>query len=92
MGRCAIDLSGLTEKFPERLHLRIYHKVPSLNALFDLNPWQRNRLARETLVAVESMSLVTAEGSLIPITSALSNLSMPCDTLKSCAETPPRTS
>lgn len=50
---------------PPWIELRVKHKVPSLNQLFAMNPWQRRKEKQRTQAAVLSALKAAAEDSLI---------------------------
>src|SRR6266446_10128875 len=67
---------------PDSLRLIVRHKVPSLNVLFSMNPWQRRKEKIATQHALLSALKVSAGASSIPITCAENFLSMLSGTLQ----------
>lgn len=59
------------------------YKVPSLNALFAMNHWQRRKEKQKAQAAFMSALRHSAQGSLTPITSPQNFWSIAADTLAS---------
>lgn len=73
---------------PFQFTLVVRHPVPSLNRLFSMTHWSRQREKRNTQAAMLSALSPTAEGSVMRTTSAQSFFVILYDTLLAYRRTP----
>lgn len=72
------DTHSPAKRSSKRIVLIVRHPVPSLNALFAMTHWERLREKKRTQAAFVSGSLVSDDGSLIPIISVQSGTLTVC--------------
>mgnify|MGYP003639519899 CR=1 FL=1 len=82
----------MTEQCPLRINILVKYRLPSLNALFGMNHWQRTKEKKAEQAAFVSALRHAAIASSIPTISAPSILSMLCDTAEHSLMTEKRTS